>query len=191
MTLVQANGAQQKSQKYTIHSCMNEPWLTTNSTQNSGEKTAFSINNAGTNGYLPRKKLKFDLYFIPHTKVNFRTIEFKCESKHNNGRLGPTGKQARDLNEHFTKEGNQGLPWWSIYLAMQGIKVRSLVWEDTTCHGVTKPKCLEPMLCNKRSHCNEKPAHCNKEQSSLQWRVAPAATRESPGAATKTQCSQK
>lgn len=32
-----------------------------NSTQNSGEKMAFSINNAGTNGYLPGKKLKFDL----------------------------------------------------------------------------------------------------------------------------------
>ena len=22
---------------------------------------------------------------------------------------------------------------------------------------------LKPMLCNKRSHCNKKPAHCNKE----------------------------
>lgn len=51
----------------------------TNSTQNSGEKMAFSINNPGTNGYLPGKKLKFDLYFIPHTKISFRTIELKCE----------------------------------------------------------------------------------------------------------------
>ena len=24
-----------------------------------------------------------------------------------------------------------------------------------------KPECLEPMLCNKRSHHNEKPEHCN------------------------------
>ena len=26
-----------------------------------------------------------------------------------------------------------------------------------------KPACLEPMLRNKRSHRNEKPAHCNEE----------------------------
>ena len=26
-----------------------------------------------------------------------------------------------------------------------------------------KPVHLEPMLCNKRSHCNEKPMHCNEE----------------------------
>ena len=88
--------------------------------------------------------------------------------------------------------------WLRIHLIMQGIQVRSLVWEDLTSHltlrtcaTTTNPKCLEPMLCNKGSHCNEKPAHCNKEQPSLQWRVAPATTRESPGAATKTQCGQK
>ena len=26
-----------------------------------------------------------------------------------------------------------------------------------------KPACLEPLLCNKRSHCSEQPVHCNKE----------------------------
>ena len=26
-----------------------------------------------------------------------------------------------------------------------------------------KPTCLEPVLRNKRNHCNEKPAHCNEE----------------------------
>ena len=45
-----------------------------------------------------------------------------------------------------------------------------------------KPARLEPVLRN-RSHRNEKPVHRN--------RVAPlAATRESPCAAVKTQCSQ-
>ena len=44
---------------------------------------------------------------------------------------------------------------------------------------------LDPMLRNKRSHRNEKPAHCNEEQPLL------AATRESPRTATKTKCSQK
>ena len=48
-----------------------------------------------------------------------------------------------------------------------------------------KPTCLEPVLCNKRSHRNEKPTHRNEEQPLL------AATRESLHAAKKTQCSQK
>ena len=61
--------------------------------------------------------------------------------------------------------------------------VRSLVQEYPTCHGTTdpillsqcfrvcqpqllKPAGLQPMLCNKRSHCNEAPLH-----SALQQRV--------------------
>ena len=42
-----------------------------------------------------------------------------------------------------------------------------------------KPAQLEPVLRNKRSHRNEKPAHTNDEQPPL------AATRESPHAAKK------
>ena len=63
-------------------------------------------------------------------------------------------------------------------LPMQGTWVRSLVREDPTHHGATKPVCrnywawvlqlltparLEPVLRSKRSHCNEKPAHHNEE----------------------------
>ena len=83
---------------------------------------------------------------------------------------------------------------------MQGTRVRALVREDPTCRGATKPvrhnywahepqllkpACLEPMLRNKRSHHNEKPAHRNEEWPRL------TATRESPRAATKTQRSQR
>ena len=73
---------------------------------------------------------------------------------------------------------------------MQGTRVRALVQEDPTCRGATKlvrhnywaytleptshnywahvpqllkPEHLEPMLRNKRSHRNEKPAHRNEE----------------------------
>ena len=83
--------------------------------------------------------------------------------------------------------------WLRIHLPMQGTPVRALVREDPTCRGATKPvrhnywawalepashnywacvsqllkpTCLEPVLHNKRSHCNKKPAHRN--------RVAPA-----------------
>ena len=48
-----------------------------------------------------------------------------------------------------------------------------------------KPSRLEPMLRNKKSHHNEKPAHRDEEWSPL------SATRESPHAATKTQRGQK
>ena len=41
-------------------------------------------------------------------------------------------------------------------------KVRSLVQKDPTCHGTTKPVCLEPVLLNKRSPHNEKPVHQTK-----------------------------
>ena len=47
-----------------------------------------------------------------------------------------------------------------------------------------KPASLEPVLCNKRSHCDEKPMHHNEEQSPL------VRTRESPHAATNMQHSQ-
>ena len=68
--------------------------------------------------------------------------------------------------------------WLRIRLPMQGTRVWSLVREDPTCHGATKPvrhnywacvtqllkpACLEPVLCNKRSHRNEKPMHRNEE----------------------------
>ena len=75
---------------------------------------------------------------------------------------------------------------------MQGTWVRSLVREDLTCRGATKPVShnywahmrLEPVLHNKRSHRNENPVRRNEEQPPL------AATRESLHAARKTQHSQ-
>ena len=80
--------------------------------------------------------------------------------------------------------------WLRIRLSLQGTRVQALVREDPTSRTATKPvhhnywACalepmshnywahvpqllkptrLEPVLHNKRSHCNEKPAHCNKE----------------------------
>ena len=80
--------------------------------------------------------------------------------------------------------------WLRIRLPMQGTQVQALVREDPTCCGGTKPVChnywacalqpvshnywapvlqllkpmsLEPVLHYKRSHCNERPVHCNEE----------------------------
>ena len=51
---------------------------------------------------------------------------------------------------------------------MQGTQAQPLVLEDPTHSGATKPvphnylaHTLEPVLCNKRSHHNEKPPHRN------------------------------
>ena len=41
-------------------------------------------------------------------------------------------------------------------------------------HNCCSPHALEPVLCNKRSHRNEKPAHCHEEECLL------TATREKP-----------
>ena len=113
--------------------------------------------------------------------------------------------------QKFAMGASLVVQWLRSHLPMQGTRVWSLVWEDPTCHRATKPvrhnywacalepashnywahvpqllkpACLEPVLCNKRSHCNEKPAHRNEEQPPL------AATRERLRAATKTQHSQ-
>ena len=80
--------------------------------------------------------------------------------------------------------------WLRIHLLMQRTQVWALVWEDPTCRGATKPMhhnywawalepashnywahvpqllkpmCLETVLHNERSHCNDKPVHWNKE----------------------------
>ena len=60
--------------------------------------------------------------------------------------------------------------WIQIHQPVQGSWVRSLVWKDSICRGATKPMhhnfwacTLEPLLCNERSHHNEKPAYSNEE----------------------------
>ena len=60
--------------------------------------------------------------------------------------------------------------WWRLRLLKAGEWVQSLVQEDPARHR-TKPMCHnhwawtpELVLCNKRSHCNENPEHCNKDQ---------------------------
>ena len=56
--------------------------------------------------------------------------------------------------------------WLRIHLPMQGTGFRALDPEDPPCHRATKPVRLERMLCNKRSHRNEKPATAMTTQHS-------------------------
>ena len=81
--------------------------------------------------------------------------------------------------ENLPLKSNAGaclVQWLRIRLAKQWTPVRSLVQEDPICHGTTKPGCgnfwahtpqllkpkqLEPMFHNMRSHDKEKPVHQN------------------------------
>ena len=83
--------------------------------------------------------------------------------------------------------------WLRICLPTQGTRVWSLVhggfhilWSNQgPVPQLLSPPTVEPVLCNKRSPCNEKPAPQPREQSPL------AATTESLCVATKSQHSQK
>ena len=131
----------------------------------------------------------------------------------NKTHLWVKGEQTNnELSQESTVGTSLVAHWLRVRLPVRGTRVWALVREDPTCRRATRPvrhsywactlepashNCwacmpqlprlmsLEPMLCNKRSHRNEKPAHRNKEGSPL------TSTRESPSAAMKTQHSQK
>ena len=108
------------------------------------------------------------------------------------------GWQAEDPDKSCSSDFPGGTI--RICLPMQGTQVWSLVQEDSTCCGATnsmcqnywdhipqllKPMRLEPVSCDKRHHCYEKPTHCNSEQPLL------PATRESLSTARKSWHNQK
>ena len=78
--------------------------------------------------------------------------------------------------------------WLRIRLSMQGTWVRSLAWEDPTCHGATKPAShnywarvphlLSPRATTAeartpRAHALQQEKPLQWEARTLQWRVAP------------------
>ena len=71
---------------------------------------------------------------------------------------------------------------------MQGMWVRSLVLEDPTCRGTTKPLCRNYGSPRAQSLCST-----TRETSAMRPKQhnLPATTRASPCAAMKTPCSQK
>ena len=94
------------------------------------------------------------------------------------------------------KKNEIGLPWWCSgwESACQCRGHRFKRWSGKIPHAAeqlglwattTEPERLEPVLCNKRGHDSERPAHRDEEWPPL------AATRESPHTETKTQHSQK
>ena len=93
-------------------------------------------------------------------------------------------------------KGTPGLPWWRSgwECACQCRGHGFEPWSGKIPHAaeqlgpwatITEPALLEPVLCNKRGHDSERPAHRDEEWPPF------AATRESPCTETKTQHSQK
>ena len=103
-----------------------------------------------------------------HGNLQARILEWVAISSSRDRTRVSFGRQALYHSCHLGSPRN--------CLPMQGTWVGSLVQEDYTCPGATKPTHLQPVLWNKRSQCDETPTL--------------SATREGTHAVTKTQCHQ-
>ena len=77
-----------------------------------------------------------------------------------------------------------------IHLPMQGIWVQPLVWEDPTCHMVTKPRCHDCWACcNFWSPSAQEPTHCDYWSPGAKSPCSPtkeASTMRSPHTTVKS-----
>ena len=123
-------------------------------------------------------------------QINTDSIHSKNNTQFMKLKMYRAKKNCTTVMQDVTTGASLVAQWLRICLPMQGTRVRALVQEDPTCCGATKPMChnfwacaleptshnywahvpqllkatrLEPVLCNKRSHRDEKPVHCNKE----------------------------
>ena len=117
-----------------------------------------------------------------HSLKRRQMLDFPCGTVVKN-----PSASARDMGS-VPGPGSSHMPWSNWARAPQLLSLCS----GAASHNywarapqLREPAHLEPMFHNKRSHRNEKPTHRNEEQPPL------TATRESPRAATKIQCSQK
>ena len=125
--------------------------------------------------------MQFQFHLFIYSSIQWPPVQTIAMFEHTNQGV---------FSSYKTKRGTSlGAQWLRICLPMQGTWVRALVREDPTCRGATKPMhhnywawALEPashnywahtpqllkpvhleaVLRNKRSHRNEKPAHCNE-----------------------------
>ena len=98
-------------------------------------------------------------------------------------------KRPRINQNNLEKEtGTSLVVWWlRIRLPMQGTQVRSLVWEDPTCHGATKPRhhnywACEPQLLSPCTATTEArtPRACGPQGEAATMRSPRSATKSSP-----------
>ena len=117
-------------------------------------------------------------------KIQPKTFGFIVELMSNKGKSS-RGRKKSDFEK--AQQTSSVVQWLGINLPTQGTQVPSLVQEDPACLGVTRPcapaaeptccnycfmnddvpVCLEPVLCNKKGPCDEKPVRCKEEQPRL------------------------
>ena len=97
------------------------------------------------------------------------------------------GRAGQEMMKSVSKGTSLAVHWLRTHLPMQRTPIRSLVQEDPTCLGqlslyttTTGSEHLEPGPHSKRSHCNEKPVHCNYEELPAHHKK-PAHSSEDPG----------
>ena len=82
--------------------------------------------------------------------------------------------------------------WIRICLPMQGTRVRSLVWEDPTCRGATRPVSHNYWACGSGACALQRERPQQWEARAPRWRVAPTCRNwRKPSHEPKTQHSQK
>ena len=141
------------------------------------------MSSQSLNQCMPYSRLSIEICWISERKqITVFCIRLNFTYKLN--------KTAVIKKKNVKKRASLVALWLRICLSVQGTQVRALVREDPTCLRATKPMhhnywaCalepvnhnywahvlqllkpagIEPVLRNKRSHRNEKPAHRNKE----------------------------
>ena len=139
-------------------------------------KTEKVKQNGKTEKYVSKKSIKKKTWKDPNEAEinNLSDEEFKVKVIKN-------AIELRKRTDEYSENVDTGLEniresvrtalvvqWLRISLPKQETPVQSLVQEDPTCRRATKPMChhygacaLQPVLCNKRGHHDEKPAHDN------------------------------
>ena len=106
---------------------------------------------------------------------------------------------TEQMAQKYVLGTSQVAQWLRIRLSIQGTRVQSLVWEDPTCCGATKPvrhnywacsRARKPQLLSPRTTTTEAHApraHAPQQEKPLQWeacspqwRVAPMHSNEDP-----------
>ena len=136
-------------------------------------------------------KYHFSFFFFKRTPTYTKKKKFENQWSKNLHRV-PSVEIIPPIMSIKKKKGNRRTSllaqWLRICLPMQGIWVRSLVWENPTCQGATKPVHHNFWARMPRA-CALQQEAITKRSLSTATRLTP--TRESPHTARKTQHSQK
>ena len=133
--------------------------------------------------------------YSKHPSYNPSSLLLKSQPSQSSSQVLPCSKIFSNSSSPGGQNPGASAKWMRICLPMHGTQVRSPAWEGSTRSRATnpvhrnyrarmlqllKPVCLEPILCNQRSHLNEKLVHCNKREALTLRQRKPACGSEDP-----------